>query len=546
MTSNLKLPTAQRPRIRWRGLAGAARALYLARAASEAQAPLLILARDAATAATLEEEIGFFAPPELPVLVFPGYETLPYDQFSPHPDITSHRLRALARMPTLRSGLVISDVQTAMQRLSPRSFIDGHALSLKTGDALDLESFRARLTTAGYISVPQVAEPGEFAIRGSLFDIFPMGSEAPLRIDLFDREIDTIRSFDPDTQRSSDVLDQLELLPAREFSLAPGSTRDFRRRFRTRFEGDLTRMPLYRDIGEGLAPAGIEYYLPLFFEETASLLEYLPDNGIVVCPEDLAADLSENWTGVEERFEERRYDIEHPVLAPPEIYLPPAEWLQRADSRFAILLSDGPSVPSRPSTPSVDFAATAAPVMRLDQRHEQSVRAFAEHLDASASRVLLAAESPGRRELLLDVLRPFGIGPKVFTGWQSFLDSGERLGIVVAPLATGTVLQDPAVTVFAEEQLFGERAKQERRRRRSDRDPAQIIQQLADLRPGAPVVHEDYGVGRYHGNSRDGGRVPGAGVRRRRPALCAGTGARANQSLYRRGAGVRPAAQARR
>ncbi len=499
MISNPNLPTAKRPRVRWRGLAGAARALYLARAAGEARAPLLVLARDAATAATLEEELGFFAPPDLPILVFPGYETLPYDPFSPHPDITSQRLRTLARMPTLGFGLVISDVQTAMQRLSPRSFIDGHALSLKAGDPLDLESFRARLTSAGYVSVPQVAEPGEFAIRGSLFDIFPMGSDAPLRIDLFDQEIDTIRSFDPDTQRSSEVLAELELLPAREFSLASDSRRDFRRRFRTRFPGDLTRMPLYRDIGEGLAPAGIEYYLPLFFEETASLLDYLPDDGIVVCPEDLAKDLGKNWTSVEERFEERRYDIEHPVLTPQEIFLPAEEWLQRAGNRLAILLGDEASRPSDPALPGVDFEATHAPVIRLDQRHEESVRAFADHLDASTSRVLLAAESPGRRELLLEVLRPYGIRPTVFADWRSFLDSGERLGIVVAPLATGAALRDPAVTLFAEEQLFGERAKQERRRRRSDRDPAQIIQQLADLRPGAPVVHEDYGVGRYRG-----------------------------------------------
>jgi transcription-repair coupling factor (superfamily II helicase) len=276
MIKDAALPDSTQLSVRWTGLAGAATALYLSAAAKRLPGPLLVLTRDAATAAQLEEELRFFAPASLPILPFPGYETLPYDQFSPHPDIISHRLRSLARLPALRSGIVIADLPTTLQRLPPRAFIDGHALSLKVGEELDLEEFRLRLTAAGYASMPQVGEPGEFAIRGSLFDIFPMGSEAPLRIDLFDRQIDSIRSFDPETQRSNDKLQRLDLLPAREFSLAPDSIRDFRRRFRTRFEGDLTRMPLYRDVGDGLAPAGIEYYLPLFFDQTCSLLDYLP------------------------------------------------------------------------------------------------------------------------------------------------------------------------------------------------------------------------------------------------------------------------------
>jgi len=503
------LPGARHPRVRWRGLAGAATALYLARAASGSNTPLLVLAQDASTATRLEEELRFFVPTGLPILAFPGYETLPYDQFSPHPDIISQRLRTLSRLPTLRAALVITDLPTALQRLPPRSFVDGHALVLKVGDDLDLEAFRLKLTAAGYASVPQVATPGEFAIRGSLFDVFPMGSEAPLRIDLFDRQIDSIRSFDAETQRSSEKLARLDLLPAREFSLAPDTSREFRRRFRTRFEGDLTRMPLYRDAGEGLASAGIEYYLPLFFEKTASLFDYLPGGSTVALPADHEPLLQAAWRSIEERYEERRYDIEHPVLAPAEVFLAPDEWAAQVLAQPLLLLELGPAAPADASEMVIDLRATEAPAVRLDQRREETIRAFATQLAAHPGRVLLAAESPGRRELLLDLLRPLGIEVRVVADWTEFQASDARIAMTVAPLSSGVALAEPAITLYAEEQLFGERAKQERRRRRSDRDPARIIQQLADLRPGAPVVHEDYGIGRYLGlTTMDAGGLP--------------------------------------
>jgi transcription-repair coupling factor (superfamily II helicase) len=503
------LPTNQRPRVQWRGLAGAATGLYLARAAEGLGRPLLVIVRNAAEVARLEDELRFFASPSLPVLAFPDYETLPYDQFSPHPDIISQRLRTLSRLPGLATGIVVADLPTTLQRLPPRSFVDGHAFVLAVGAELDLEAFRARLTAAGYTSVPQVAAPGEFAIRGSLFDVFPMGSEAPLRIDLFDRQVDSIRSFDADTQRSSERLTRLELLPAREFSLSPESIRDFRRRYRTRFEGDLTRMPLYRDVGEGLAPAGIEYYLPLFFEATSSLFDYLPDGAVVALASDHDAALADAWRTVETRHEERSYDIEHPVLAPGELCLPPAEWTAAARARGQLLFGGTGAVEPEAGIEVVELGTSEAPAARLDARREETIRAFAERLASHPGRVLLAAESPGRRELLFDLLRPFGVEPRTVAGWHEFLAGDEPVAVTVAPLASGMVLADPPVTLYAEEQLFGDRARQERRRRRSDRDPARIIQQLADLRPGAPVVHEDYGVGRYLGlTTLDTGGLP--------------------------------------
>ena len=499
MLLRLAIPDRSQPRARWQGLRGAALPLALAEAAAAAEGPLAVFAEDAAQLERLETELKFFVPHTLPVLAFPDYETLPYDRFSPHPDIISQRLRTLARIPLLARGIVLADLPTALQRLPPRTFIDAHSLSLAAGEELDLESFRLRLTAAGYASVPQVGTPGEFAIRGSLFDIFPMGSDAPLRIDLDDRRIDSIRSFDSETQRTTGRLDRIELLPAREFSLAPDSIRDFRRRFRTRFEGDLTRMPVYRDVGDGLAPAGIEYYLPLFFESTSTLFDYLPDDAVLVLPENAAGALAAATRAIEERYEEHRYDIEHPVLAPAEVFLEPQEWLGRARGRPHVELGAYDAVADESDSPRSVVAASDAPELRIDLRREDSITRFATALRATESRVLLAAESPGRRELLLDLLRPHGIAPKIVAGWDEFLASGVELAVAVAPLVSGVVLADPPITIYAEQQLFGERARQDRRRRRSDRDPARIIQQLADLRPGAPVVHEDYGVGRYRG-----------------------------------------------
>ena len=505
----LILPTAQRPRVQWRGLTGAAAGMYLARAAAELGQPLLIVARDAAGMSRLEDELRFFAGDHLPVLAFPDYETLPYDQFSPHADIISQRLRTLSRLPSLRSGIVVTDLTTSLQRLPPRSFVDGHALTLAVGAELDLEAFRSRLTAAGYASVPQVAAPGEFAIRGSLFDVFPMGAEAPIRIDLFDRQVDSIRSFDADTQRSDDRLTQVELLPAREFSLAPGSIRDFRRRYRTRFEGDLSRMPVYRDVSEGLAPAGVEYYLPLFFESTASLFDYLPDSTVVALPADYETGLAEAWLTLESRHEERRYDIEHPVLAPSELCLPPADWCAAALRTRTLMLGDTPPVDSTADVAIIELGTSEVAPAKLDPRRPESVRDFAQRLRNEGGRALLVAESPGRREMLFDLLRPQSLEPKMVATWPEFLATDVPLAITVAPLASGVTLADPALTIYAEEQLFGDRARQERRRRRSDRDPARIIQQLADLRPGAPVVHEDYGIGRYLGlTTMDTGGMP--------------------------------------
>ena len=499
LKDDLLLPDTPGTRVRWGQLYGSAAALHLVLAARQAKTPLLVIADDARSAARLENELRFFAGEGFPIATFPDWETLPYDLFSPHPDIVSRRLKLLATLSRQHKGIVIVDLVTVLQRLAPQSYIDAHAFDLRIGERLELEQFRARLTAAGYVHVSQVMTPGEFAVRGSLLDLFPMGSSLPYRIDLFDDEVETLRTFDPETQRSGEKVDSLRLLPAREFPLTAAGIQFFKRRYRTRFEGDLTRMSVYRDIGEGAPPPGIEYYLPLFFEQTASFFDYLPRNTLVAIETDLQAFADQAWNDIESRHAQRGHDSSRPILRPDEVFTPPAELMARLQSFATIELSRVELDPLTQDSRFKNYRTRLPPQLRIDARNEEPVRPLLEFFRDFHGRVLIAAESAGRREMLLDMLRKRQLDPRVMTEWAGFVDSKAALAITVSPLSTGLVLEDPPLALIAEEQLFGERARQERRRRRPERDPEKIIQDLGELLPGAPVVHENYGVGRYLG-----------------------------------------------
>src|SRR6202166_925824 len=270
------LPSNDERLIKWGKLYGAAPALAIAEAAPVAPGPLIVIAQNSREAETLSEEVRFFSGPGLPVRVFPDLETLPYDSFSAHPDITSSRLATFADVPRARKSDWVVAIDTLLQRLAPRSYVEAHSLKVHVGETLDLDALRARLTMAGYAAVTQVVAHGEFAVRGSLLDVFPMGSDSPYRIDMLDRDVESIRHFDPDTQRSGDKLERIQLLPARETPLNPDAVREFRRRYRLRFTGDLSEQVVYRDVSAGQAPGGIEFFLPLFFDRTSHLFEYLP------------------------------------------------------------------------------------------------------------------------------------------------------------------------------------------------------------------------------------------------------------------------------
>jgi len=505
---NALLPSAAQPLVRWGQLYGSAAALWITRATKQLQAPPFVITSNARELTQLEDELKFYTSAD--VHTFPGWETLPYDLFSAHPDIVSQRLKLLSKLPHATSGIVLIDLETVLQRIAPKQYVDAHAFEIRRGMKLDLEDFRMRLASAGYASTAQVMAPGEFAVRGSIIDLYPMGSATPLRIDLFDDDVDTLRTFDAETQRSAEQVEEIKLLPAREFPLSAAGVQFFKRRFRTRFEGDLTRMPLYRDIGEGVAPAGIEYYLPLFFEQTATLFDYLPKNSVVAMHADLTGTATSVWDDIGRRYEQRSHDAERPILTPKEVFLPPDELAERLTKFRRIEYHTHELDPLTQQVPFANFATAIPPRLRIDARSEEPARELLNFFATYEGRVLIAAESAGRREMLLDLLRKHRIELNTVDDWNTFASGAMRLAITVSPIATGMVLKEPPVTLIAEDQLFGERARQERRRRRPERDPEKIIRELSDLHVGSPVVHEEYGVGRYLGlKTMDVGGMPG-------------------------------------
>ena len=498
---NPPVPSAARRHLRWHQLHGSAPALALAEA-THADHRLYVVVADAARELDrLAAEVRFFAGERLTLLAFPDWEVLPYDLFSPHPDIISERLRTLFELPQTRHGCLIVAADTLMQRLPPKQYVQSRAFELTRGQALALEPFRQRLADAGYASVSQVTSPGEFAVRGSLFDVFPMGGAAPLRIDLFDQEIEAIRRFDPESQRSLDVLDSVRLLPAREMPLDAEAVREFRLRFRTRFEGDPSRTTIYRGVSEGLAPAGIEFYLPLFFEQTATLLDYLPANAILVSDAALPAALDKAWSGIATRYEDRRHDIERPVLAPAELFVEPRELEAKLQAFSSITLEafKADTTLGNAAEEVRNFPTVAPRELRVDPRAEQPLAALDAFLAEFDGRVLIAADSPGRREVLHDLLRGHGLAVEAVPDWDAFSNGSAALALTVAADLGGLTLTQPRIAIISEAQLFGARARQERQRKRTAVDPEAILRDLQDLNPGAPVVHEEYGVGRYVG-----------------------------------------------
>ena len=495
-TGLLKSPTpdTSRPEVHWSGLHASATALAIAEAAAREDRPWVVIEADSRSAERRRAELAFFASAGLPLLSLPDWEVLPYDVFSPHPDITSERLLALAELPHARRGVLIVSVDTLLQRLPPKPYVAGRSFSLSVGDTLALDAFKLRLTEAGYCSVSQVTDPGDFALRGSLLDVYPMGTTSPLRIDLFDDEIEAIRRFDPQTQRSGESLPSVRLLPAREIPLDGDSVRAFRRRYRTRFEGDPTRSAVYRGVSDGMAPAGIEFYLPLFFEETATLFDYLPDGAVIVdATFGLESVIGLSWEALRTRYEDRCGDIERPLLKPDELFIDETTVIAACHSHPRVTIDTF----ARDDKSSL---GTHAPrELRIDARAERPLAPLKEYLDSYPGRVLLAADSPGRREVLGELLRGASLRAKLVDGWQAFLESDAKLAITIAPELAGLALDAPPLTILSESQLFGQRARQERRRRKVTADPNAILRDLQSLAAGAPVVHEEYGVGRYVG-----------------------------------------------
>jgi transcription-repair coupling factor (superfamily II helicase) len=471
---------------------GSADALLIARHAQRGGVTAVVTA-EPADAQRLSDELPFFAP-GLRVALFPDWETLPYDTFSPHQDLISERLATLWRLWSARDvDVVLLPATTALTRLAPPAFLAATTFQFKQKDALNEAALKAQLTLAGYSHVSQVVSPGEYAVRGGLIDLFPMGSAVPYRVDLFGDEIDSIRTFDPDSQRSLYPVPEVRLLPGREFPLDDKARATFRARWREKLEGDPTKSRIYKDLGAGIATAGIEYYLPLFFEQTATIFEYFRDAQLVLHG-DIDAALGRFWTDTRERHRFLQHDPERPILPPDEIFLRTEEFFTLTQPHATLIV--------RGSEP-LDWARPL-PDVAVDRNATEPLKALESHLAATPARVLIVAESDGRRESLLDLLRDHHIAVPSVATLAEFEGNDEKVAIVAAPLAAGFHWQRdgaaPPIQFLTETELFAT-APTARRRKKQEQvsDVEALIKDLSELKVGDPVVHVNHGIGRYQG-----------------------------------------------
>ncbi len=455
----------------------------------------LVITEDTASAEKTHNELRFFLGDDYPIYGFPDWETLVYDSFSPHQDIISERLSILNVLPEIKRGVVVVPANTIMQKLPPRSFSLGSSLHLDVGQQFDIPRMRRRLQANAYRCVETVAEHGEFAVRGAIMDIFPMGSDLPYRIDLFDNEIETLRTFDPETQISIDRVDKIRMLPAREFPLSEEAINFFQDNWHQHFQSDPRNCPVYQDVSQGMSPAGIEYYLPLFYDKLESLFDYLPED-LLVFTGDIEATLRQSWDAAQSRYENLRHDIQKPILPPVEILESPDEIFSR--------LKNHPRIDYRATSesPKADqFSFQPLPDLTVNDRGANPLLRLSTFLDSNQVKILIAAESNGRREVVDELLRKHQLQPKVTSNWQSFLaDDSQSLYITVAPMERGFFNVEKGVVLLTEQQLFGERVLQKRRREKERDNAAElVVRSLTELDVGAPVVHMDHGVGRYLG-----------------------------------------------
>jgi len=481
----------------------------LARACADRGQLLAVVTAAPADAQRLADELPFFEP-GLRCAVFPDWETLPYDTFSPHQDLVSERLATLWQVMQGQLDVLLVGATTSLTRLAPPSFLAGTTFQFRQKQRLDAARLKAQLTLAGYSHVSQVVSPGEYAVRGGLIDLFPMGSPVPYRVDLFDDEIDTIRSFDPDSQRSLYPVPEVRLLPGREFPLDEAARTAFRARWRERLEGDPTRARLYKDMADGLAGGGIEYYLPLFFEQTATLFDYLVDrlagpgdgagvakgqaSAALVLHGELNEALERFWVDTRERHRFLQHDPERPLLPPDDLFLRPEAFFAATQAHATLLLrGDG----------AVDWARPL-PDVAVDRAATEPLAALERHLGSTPHRVLVVAESDGRRESLLDLLRDHRIELPAVATLAEFLAGDEAAAITAAPLAEGFHWQPegdgPGIQFLTETELFAS-SPQARRRRKQEQVSSvdALIKDLSELKVGDPVVHLNHGIGRYQG-----------------------------------------------
>jgi len=497
----------------WHQLLGCSSSLASQSLLTSAQAPIVIVCSEAQHLHRWERELNFFDQ-NTEILRFSDWECLPYDRFSPHPDITSERLLSLYKLPDLQSGILLTTVSALSHRIPPKDYVQNNALIFNIGDQIDLPAFTKKLINAGYYSVAQVMSPGEYAVRGGIIDIFPSGTKQPFRLDLFDTEIEHIKLFDPETQISTETVDQIRLLPAKEFPLDEQGIETFRQQFRQTFSGDPQQTVIYPEVSKGIPPAGTEYYLPLFFEQTNSLIDYLPANSIFILEDGAQEKLDAFHKETEQRFDSLSHDIEWPLLSTQLVYFRPDEIRQSLKAFQRIELHD---INLKNESRSLSFDTSTPTQFNIQPKSDAPYQPFVDYLNGSNSShnadtyqkshaqrfLLISVESPGRREAMLELLKKYDINPSIVESWQEYLDQlsagHSPISIIVSELDRGLKLPNSNLEIITESQLYGDRVFQRRRRSSKNRNPDVIIRSLAELNIGDAIVHEDHGVGRYIG-----------------------------------------------
>ncbi|MCW8999594.1 MAG: transcription-repair coupling factor, partial [Kangiellaceae bacterium] len=478
---------------------GSSLALNIAKAANEYEGLLMVLLPDAANTFPLKSEIEYFlnidgnTEQEVPVFTLPDWETLPYDYFSPHQDIISERLETLYKLPRLKKGVLLLPVSSALQKLPTRKYIEQQCLLLQLGQTIQIESLRHRLSNSGYSCVANVMEHGEFAIRGSIIDLFPMGVNQPIRIELFDDEVESLRFFDAETQLTTDKVDSINLLPAKEYPTDENAIATFRQNWRASFDSNIKESSMYRDVSNGIFPAGIEYYLPLFFEELSTIFDFIDQSNLLVVHTEKFSDAIDSfWSELNERYEQYRHDIERPIVAPLALYLNKNQ-LEHSLNQYAKICLSKKSINSQHN---VELNYHPCPKVQVEHKANDPLTNF-RAATANFSKVLVCAESIGRQEVLRELFAKHKIPLTPVDSWQTFISTGNEVALTTAPPRQGFASED--WLLVCESNLFGSQVLQSRRRQDKGVSPDQLIHSLAELKPGDPVVHVDQGVGRYLG-----------------------------------------------
>ena len=501
----------------WHNLYGSSASVAILNAAQIADSPILLITHNTPSALKFEQELISIQPnsdEKLNICLFPDWETLPYDTFSPHQDIISQRLATLYQLSRMDKGIIIVPISTLVQKLSPKHYIEANSLQVKTGEKKDLHQLRLNLEACGYRCVEQVMEHGEFSARGAILDLFPMGSKHPFRLDFFDDEIDEIRLFDPENQRSSDKVESIDLLPAHEFPTDQDGINLFRSQYREAFKTNIDKESIYHQVSNGILPPGIEYYLPLFFESTNTLCDYLNDETLIILSGDIDKSLQQYWVDIEYRYENRRYDPTRPLLSPQQLFLD-SEALYSALKPFDRITIKPPVTaqiqeegPEKSKSSEITYDVTPLPDLTINHKLKQPFALINDFISdkSTPGKILFIAESQGRRESVLELLLRDDIKPQIFDSINDFIESEANLGITVNTLSHGFIFQSKgvsaknAIALISEAELLGDHVRQERRQNKSsDIQADALFKNLAELSIGQPVVHIEHGIGRYMG-----------------------------------------------